>query len=126
MKLLLLSLIHIFHLLAAKEELLMPTKKVPLGLYVMAALTALTALMMPGTPATAQTEKILHTFGGQNANGFQSWAGVVFDAAGNLYGTTSANHGPVDVSGGEMCIRDSLTLTGRLTTTKCSIPISPS
>jgi len=83
----------------------MPTKKVPLGLYVMAALTALTALMMPGTPATAQTEKILHTFGGQNANGFQSWAGVVFDAAGNLYGTTSANHGPVDVSGGGTVFR---------------------
>jgi uncharacterized repeat protein (TIGR03803 family) len=78
----------------------MQTKNVALRLHAIVAVTALTSLLMAGMPATAQTEKILHTFGGKNANGFQSWAGLIFDAAGNLYGTTTANHGPVDISGG--------------------------
>jgi uncharacterized repeat protein (TIGR03803 family) len=35
------------------------------------------------------SEKILYSFGGANTNGDEPWAGVVLDAAGNMYGTTS-------------------------------------
>jgi uncharacterized repeat protein (TIGR03803 family) len=78
----------------------------------MAALAALTALILPSIPAFAQTEKVLHTFGGKNDNGFQSWAGLTFDAAGNLYGTTTADHGPVDISGGGIVFKLTLLAGG--------------
>jgi len=32
------------------------------------------------------TEKVLHSFNG--TDGGRPWAGVIFDSAGNLYGTT--------------------------------------
>lgn len=34
------------------------------------------------------SEQVLHSFGGGNADGRDPWAGVVLDAAGNIYGTT--------------------------------------
>jgi uncharacterized repeat protein (TIGR03803 family) len=34
------------------------------------------------------SEQILQSFGGSNGNGDEPWAGVVLDAAGNIYGTT--------------------------------------
>ena len=36
------------------------------------------------------TEKVLHSFNGKGADGYDPWAGVVRDGAGNLYGTTTA------------------------------------
>jgi uncharacterized repeat protein (TIGR03803 family) len=36
------------------------------------------------------TEKVLHSFSYENYDGYSPWAGVIFDTAGNLYGTTSA------------------------------------
>jgi uncharacterized repeat protein (TIGR03803 family) len=39
-------------------------------------------------PATAQTPKILHSFSDLTSDGLDSLAPLVFDAAGNLYGTT--------------------------------------
>jgi uncharacterized repeat protein (TIGR03803 family) len=36
------------------------------------------------------TEKLLHSFSDNGKDGYDPWAGVVRDAAGNLYGTTSA------------------------------------
>src|ERR1700689_2815653 len=77
----------------------MPSKKSSLGLTVVLAMFA-TSTLFTATPAAAQTEKGLHTFGGKNANGFQPWAGLAFDGAGNLYGPTPSGHGPVDISGG--------------------------
>jgi len=44
-------------------------------------------LVMTGTLAFAQQETILHSFGG-STDGISSGSGLVFDAAGNLYGTT--------------------------------------
>ena len=35
------------------------------------------------------TEKVLHSFGG-TGDGISPYAGLIFDAAGNLYGTTSS------------------------------------
>jgi hypothetical protein len=36
------------------------------------------------------TEKILHNFNADGRDGFALYAGLIFDAAGNLYGTTQA------------------------------------
>jgi len=44
-------------------------------------------MLMAGSRAAAQTEKVLHSF--NNTGGDEPAAGVIFDAAGNLYGTTS-------------------------------------
>jgi uncharacterized repeat protein (TIGR03803 family) len=52
------------------------------------ALLAVT-LMLTGTLASAQQESILHSFGGAG-DGTIPYGGLIFDAAGNLYGTTSA------------------------------------
>jgi uncharacterized repeat protein (TIGR03803 family) len=46
-------------------------------------------LSPPSAPGGAWTEKILYIFGG-NTDGSEPVGGVVFDAAGNLYGTTYA------------------------------------
>jgi uncharacterized repeat protein (TIGR03803 family) len=45
------------------------------------------------------TQKVLHNFSNDGTDGYTPYAGVILDAAGNLYGTTSAggtyNHGTV-------------------------------
>ncbi len=43
------------------------------------------------------TEKILKAFGGSRKDGYAPWAGVVLDAAGNIYGTTA--YGPASAGG---------------------------
>ena len=35
------------------------------------------------------TEKVLHSFNGSGTDGTDPLAGLIFDAAGNLYGTTA-------------------------------------
>jgi len=61
-----------------------------------AAIILLIALV--ALPAYAQTEKVLHKFGGPgDGNGSES--GPVFDAAGNLYGTTPQGGGGCGVFG---------------------------
>jgi uncharacterized repeat protein (TIGR03803 family) len=47
-----------------------------------------TTLLVTGIPAVAQ-EKVLHSFG-SGKDGTTPWGGVIFDSAGNLYGTTFA------------------------------------
>jgi uncharacterized repeat protein (TIGR03803 family) len=65
---------------------MMPSNKFSLRLTVMLWIAALTLL---GTRATGQTESVLHTFDGTDgADGIFPRAGLVFDKAGNLYGTT--------------------------------------
>jgi uncharacterized repeat protein (TIGR03803 family) len=55
---------------------------------------ALTVALLPGMLATpsaqAQTLKIIHTFTGSPNDGSLPWAGLIMDAAGNLYSTASA------------------------------------
>ncbi len=47
------------------------------------------ATLLSTTNAAAQSEKFLHSFSNTGRDGNQPRAGLVFDAAGNLYGTTS-------------------------------------
>src|SRR5437667_43083 len=58
------------------------------------ALTAVLAIFVlillgASTRAAAQQEKVLHNFG-NGADGIQPYAGLIFDAAGDLFGTTLA------------------------------------
>jgi uncharacterized repeat protein (TIGR03803 family) len=57
--------------------------KFPLIAAMVAALASGSAL-----PAAAQQETVLHNFVAYSSDGYYSYAGVVFDAAGNLFGTT--------------------------------------
>jgi len=47
------------------------------------------ALLTTGTGAIAQTEKVLHNFDSNGKDGSVPEASLIFDSAGNLYGTTS-------------------------------------
>jgi uncharacterized repeat protein (TIGR03803 family) len=66
----------------------MRSEKVSIGLTM--ALAMLAAMFMITTRAAAQTETVLYTFNGYGTDGapYQPYSGVIFDAAGNLYGTT--------------------------------------
>ena len=61
----------------------MQSQNLSIGFAVLLAIFAVTTLLT-ATPASAQTEKVLFNF----ATPWQPLAGVIFDAAGNLYGTT--------------------------------------
>ena len=52
-------------------------------------LASVSLTLLVTATAMAQTEKILHDFN-DNGDGFSPFAGLVFDKAGNLYGTTFA------------------------------------
>jgi uncharacterized repeat protein (TIGR03803 family) len=66
----------------------MRTKKLYFGL-IIALAVSVAIVLLAGTRAVAQTETVLYSFGGElDANGSAPRAGLVRDAAGNLYGTT--------------------------------------
>ncbi len=75
----------------------MPAKRFSLALNL--GLAFLFTAFFSGTPVAAQTETILHTFTNAKNDGGYPRAGLIFDKAGNLYGTTSeggsANGGTV-------------------------------
>ncbi len=56
------------------------------------------ALLVAGTLAVAQEEKVLHSFGG-GTDGNEPYAGLIFDASGSLYGTTAYGGGGTDCDG---------------------------
>jgi uncharacterized repeat protein (TIGR03803 family) len=45
-------------------------------------------LLVAGTSAAGQTEKVLHSFNPKAKDGSEPYTGLIFDAKGNLYGTT--------------------------------------
>ena len=65
----------------------MQGKTLSIGLRAVLAIIAAT-LFVTSTWATAQ-EKVLHNFNNNGTDGFLAQAGLIFDAAGNLYGTNS-------------------------------------
>lgn len=66
----------------------MPGKKLSIGFTLALAAIAVT-MFMTGTRAAAHTETVLYSFSGVNG-GSEPFAGLTFDAVGNLYGTTYA------------------------------------
>jgi uncharacterized repeat protein (TIGR03803 family) len=56
------------------------------GFVALAALSVL--LLIVASPALAQTESVLYSFGSQASDGNYPDAGLIFDGNGNLYGTT--------------------------------------
>jgi uncharacterized repeat protein (TIGR03803 family) len=67
----------------------MRSNRLSLVLTVVLAIFA-TSLVMTGARAFAQTESVLHMFNYYNKDGTEPVAGLIFDASGNLYGTTLA------------------------------------
>src|ERR1022692_2196052 len=62
-------------------------KTVPIGL--MATLAIFAAILFVTSTGAAAEEKVLHSFNSNGTDGIHPQAGLIFDAAGNLYGTTS-------------------------------------
>ncbi len=72
-------------------NIILRAAKAALAIAIVFALTvALIQSSQAQTPATGGgwTEKVLHSFNPNGVDGLASWAGLIFDAAGNLYGTT--------------------------------------
>src|ERR1022692_3318787 len=55
----------------------------------MAALSIFTAILFVTSSGAAAEEKVLHNFNNDGTDGTLPYGGLIFDAAGNLYGTTS-------------------------------------
>ncbi len=62
-------------------------KTVPIGL--MATLAIFAAILFVTSTGAAAEEKVLHSFNSNGTDGIHPQALLIFDAAGNLYGTTS-------------------------------------
>ena len=54
-----------------------------------AALAIFTIMLLPTGTWAATHEKVLHTFNPEVTDGFQPYAGLISDTAGNRYGTQS-------------------------------------
>jgi uncharacterized repeat protein (TIGR03803 family) len=61
--------------------------------FTVALVIAASSLVATSTLAFAQRVKVLHNFGSSIADGTDPYGGLVFDAAGNLYGTTTYGGG---------------------------------
>jgi uncharacterized repeat protein (TIGR03803 family) len=66
----------------------MPNSTAPFRLSTLLSLIAV-AILLTTTQAFGQHEKFLHSFGSTGTDGTQPRAGLVMDASGNFYGTTS-------------------------------------
>jgi uncharacterized repeat protein (TIGR03803 family) len=70
----------------------MRSKKFSFGLNVVLAIFAATVLVT-GTSAAAQTEKVLHSFISDGTDGYGPYAELILDASGNVYGMTGRGGG---------------------------------
>jgi uncharacterized repeat protein (TIGR03803 family) len=78
-------------------------------------------LTPPAAPSTQWTETVLHSFGG--LDGVGPYAGVIFDAQGNLYGTTAAGGNYIKGCGANVGFYD---FEGCGTVFKLTPPVAPS
>ena len=67
----------------------MRLNRVSLELTVLLAIIIVLVTLVTATPAIAQDEKVLHSFNRNGEDGFSPQGSLIFDAAGNLYGTTT-------------------------------------
>jgi uncharacterized repeat protein (TIGR03803 family) len=74
-------------MLAFRDGLLMRSKRLFLERIALLAISAM-SLVLTGTVAVAQQERVLHSFNNNGIDGYQPAAGLLADSAGNLYGTT--------------------------------------
>jgi uncharacterized repeat protein (TIGR03803 family) len=66
-------------------------KRCSIGLRAAVVIFAVTLLVTSGWAATTWNEKVLHSFNNNGTDGYEPYFGsLIFDAAGNLYGTTYA------------------------------------
>ena len=54
-----------------------------------AALAVISGVLMTVSLAQASTEQVLYSFSNNGADGYAPYSGLIFDSAGNLYGTTA-------------------------------------
>jgi hypothetical protein len=73
-------------------------KRQNLGRMVSVALVVVALTLISATRAQAATETVIHAFNGLPKGGNYPLAGLIFDAGGNLYGTTFAGGGQVVVA----------------------------
>src|ERR1700722_2974013 len=79
----------------------MRSRKLSLGLNAILA-TALITAVAASTPAAAQQETILHSFGSSTPDGIVPEADLIIDSSGNLYGT-AVQGGTGSCPGGPVC-----------------------
>jgi uncharacterized repeat protein (TIGR03803 family) len=65
----------------------MQTSRFSTTLRMVLAIFAVT-LLVAGTRAAAQTDRLLHSFNTNGKDGYGPFSSLIFDAKGNLYGTT--------------------------------------
>ena len=63
-------------------------KRFSMGLRAVLAIFTVTVSVTSAWAATNWNEKVLHDFSNNGTDGFYPYGGLIFDAAGNLYGTT--------------------------------------
>src|SRR5271167_2135923 len=73
----------------AKGRLLMRSKRLSTGLRAALAIFAVSVLVTSTWAVTHWSDKVLHNFNDNGTDGYYPYASLIFDAAGNLYGTTS-------------------------------------
>ena len=58
------------------------------SIQVMATLAIFTAVLFVSSTRATADDKVLHSFNNDGTDGTLPYGGLIFDAAGNLYGTT--------------------------------------
>jgi hypothetical protein len=81
----------------------MRNRKLCASLSTVVLAVASAVLIAAPTALAAQTTRVIHSFQTNGTDGYQPYAGVIFDAAGNLYGTTAYGGPHPPTCGGAGC-----------------------